>query len=267
MMHNQLDEMFENNRKNGKTIVIPFLPASWPESNSTIDIVNAAVKGGASAIEIGWPFSDPMGDGPVNQRAYDTAIQNGCTGEVVIDLASQIRTTHPHLPIIIMGYFNPLLAYGPERWAKDAQSAGINGLICVDLPPQEALEIAPILTKHSIHTIFLLAPTSTDDRIELVSEYGSGMIYCVSVVGITGARKTLSNELPVFIEQVRTKTDIPLAIGFGISERSHVVEVNEIADAAVVGSAFIQAIAQADRQTIQTATEDFIATLTSGRES
>ena len=110
--------------------------------------------------------------------------------------------------------------------------------------PQEALEIAPILTKHSIHTIFLLAPTSTDDRIELVSEYGSGMIYCVSVVGITGARKTLSNELPVFIEQVRTKTDIPLAIGFGISERSHVVEVNEIADAAVVGSAFIQAIAQ-----------------------
>ncbi len=266
-MRNQLDEMFEDNKTDEKTVVIPFLPASWPERESTVDIVNAAVKGGASAIEIGWPFSDPMGDGPVNQRAYDQAIQNGCTGEVVIDLARQIRTEHPALPIIIMGYFNPLLAYGPERWAKDAESAGINGLICVDLPPQEALEITPILRKRSIHTIFLLAPTSTDDRINLVSEHGSGMIYCVSVVGITGARKTLSDELPKFIERVRKKTDIPLAIGFGISEHSHVVEVNEIADAAVVGSAFIQTISDSDTETIQKTTEGFMTNLTSGRGS
>ena len=263
-MENHLDRMFKELKKNKKTAVIPFLPAGWPELDSTEKIVSAAVRGGATAVELGWAFSDPLGDGPVNQVAYDRAIENGSNGTSILRAAAAIRSNHNHLPIIVMGYANPLLSYGVEKWAADAEAAGVDGLICVDLPPQEAIEISRILKRSNIHPIFLLAPTSTDERISLIAEHGTGMIYCVSVVGITGARRALSSELPDFIKRVKEKTNTPLAVGFGISEPEHVASVGNIAEAAVVGSAFVGAISSAQGNDHESAAEKFISRLVNG---
>lgn len=140
-MENHLDLMFQELKKDNKTAVIPFLPAGWPDLDSTEKIVDAAVRGGANAVELGWAFSDPLGDGPVNQVAYERAIQNGSNGATILQNVSKIRSKHSNLPIIVMGYANTLLSYGVEKWASDAQAVGVDGLICVDLPPQEAMEI------------------------------------------------------------------------------------------------------------------------------
>ena len=263
-MENHLDLMFQELKKDKKTAVIPFLPAGWPELDSTEKIVDAAVRGGANAVELGWAFSDPLGDGPVNQVAYERAIQNGSSGASVLQNVSEIRSKHSNLPIIVMGYANTLLSYGVEKWASDAQAAGVDGLICVDLPPQEAMEISDILKQSNIHPIFLLAPTSTDERIELIAAHGTGMIYCVSVVGITGARRALSAELPEFVKRVKEKTNIPLAVGFGISEAEHIASVGNIAEAAVVGSAFVGAISSAQDNDYESAAETFISILVNG---
>ncbi|MDA0815062.1 MAG: tryptophan synthase subunit alpha [Chloroflexi bacterium] len=244
----RLTSLFAQLREEGGTAVIPFIPAGWPEIDATVEIVEAAVAGGAAAVEIGWPFSDPMGDGPTNQRAYEEAIRNGATGGTVLAAARELRARGVRVPIIVMGYFNPLLSYGISRFVQDAAEAGVDGLIVVDLPPQEAGELEWPARAAGLHMIYLLAPTSTEDRIRLVAEHGSGFIYCVGVVGITGARTVLSDELPEYIARVRRLTDLPLAVGFGVSSREHVRTVGQHADAAVVGSAFVQLVGDAPRE-------------------
>lgn len=244
----RIAEAFAAVRKDGGVPVVPFIPAGWPEIDATVEIVEAAVAGGAAAVEIGWPFSDPMGDGPTNQRAYEQAIRNGATGETVLDAVRTLRARGVRVPLIVMGYFNPLLSYGISRFVQDAVEAGVDGLIVVDLPPQEAGELERPARAAGLHLIYLLAPTSTEDRIRLVAEHGSGFIYCVGVVGITGARSVLSDELPEYLERVRGLTDLPLAIGFGISSREHVETVGRYADAAVVGSAFVQLVGETPRE-------------------
>ena len=235
-------------REAGRAPVVPFIPAGWPEIDATVEIVEAAVAGGAAIVEIGLPFSDPMGDGVTNQRAYEQAIANGATTETVFDAVRQLRARGVSVPLVVMGYFNPLLAYGISRFVQTAVEAGVDGLITVDLPPQEAGELERAAREAGLHMIYLLAPTSTEDRIRLVAEHGSGFIYCVGVVGITGARSVLSDELPEYIARVRALTDLPLAVGFGISSREHVRQVNEYADAAVVGSAFVQLVGETPRE-------------------
>lgn len=234
-------------REGGRTPVIPFIPAGWPEIDATVEIVEAAVAGGAAAVEIGLPFSDPMGDGTVNQRAYEEAIANGSNTETVFAAVRELRARGVSVPLIVMGYFNPLLAYGISRFVQTAVEAGVDGLITVDLPPQEAGELERAAREAGLHLIFLLAPTSTEDRIRLVADHGSGFIYCVGVVGITGARTVLSDELPDYIARVRGLTDLPLAVGFGISTREHVQQVGAFADAAVIGSAFVQLVGETPR--------------------
>ncbi len=241
----RLGELFARTRAEGRPAVIPFLPADWPQFGDTVALVEAAIEGGADAIEIGIPFSDPLGDGPINQRAYDEAIANGCTTDTVFASVRELRSRGVRSPILLMGYCNPLLAYGWERFAQTAADAGVDGLIIVDLPPDEAAELEGPARAAGLHMVFLLAPTSTEDRIRLVAEHGSGFIYCVSVVGITGERRELAADLPDFIARVRAQTDLPLAVGFGISSAEHVRAVGEIADAAVVGSAFVRTIAEA----------------------
>ncbi|MCK9487276.1 MAG: tryptophan synthase subunit alpha [Dehalococcoidia bacterium] len=238
----RIAEMFERTRAEGRPAVVVFVPGGWPEVDATADIVQAALEGGADAVEIGWPFSEPMGDGVVNQKAYEQAIANGCTGETVLDAVRELRSRGVRAPLLVMGYFNPLLSYGISRFVLDAAQAGVDGLITVDLPPHEAGELEGPAREAGIHMIYLLAPTSTDERIRLVGERGSGFVYCVGVVGITGARSVLSDELPEYLGRVRSLTDLPLAVGFGISTREHVRTVGEIADAAVVGSAFVQLV-------------------------
>lgn len=238
----RLASMFAAARAGGRTPVIPFIPAGWPELDATVDILMAALEGGADALELGLPFSDPLGDGPVNQKAYGEAIANGCTSETVFAAVRELRARGVRAPVIILGYFNPLLAYGIGRWVQDAVAAGVDALVVVDLPPQEAGELEGPAKAAGLHLVYLLAPTSTDERIRLVAEHGSGFIYCVSVVGITGVRRELSAELPEFIARVRNLTDLPLAVGFGISAREHVQEAGRLADAVMVGSAFVQLV-------------------------
>ena len=239
---------FAEAREAGRYPVVPFIPAGWPEIDATVEIVEAAVAGGAAIVEIGLPFSDPMGDGVTNQRAYEQAIANGANTETVFDAVRQLRARGVSVPLVVMGYFNPLLAYGISRFVQTAVEAGVDGLITVDLPPQEAGELERAAREAGLHMIYLLAPTSTEDRIRLVAEHGSGFIYCVGVVGITGARSVVSDELPEYIARVRALTDLPLAVGFGISSREHVRQVNEYADAAVVGSAFVQLVGETPRE-------------------
>jgi tryptophan synthase alpha subunit len=244
----RIAQAFAAAREDGRVPVVPFIPVGWPEIDATVEVVEAAVAGGAAAVEIGWPFSDPMGDGPTNQRAYEEAIRNGATGETVLDAVRTLRARGVRVPLIVMGYFNPLLTYGISRFVQDAVEAGVDGLIVVDLPPQEAGELERPARAAGLHLVYLLAPTSTEDRIQLVAEHGSGFIYCVGVVGITGARSVLSDELPEYLARVRGLTDLPLAVGFGISSREHVETVGQYADAAVVGSAFVALVGETPRE-------------------
>ncbi|RLT38287.1 MAG: tryptophan synthase subunit alpha [Chloroflexi bacterium] len=244
-MSDRLSEMFARTRAEGRPAVIGFVPAGWPDLDDTVGLVEAAFEGGADAMEIGLPFSDPLGDGVVNQLAYEQAIKNGCTTDTVFAAVAELRARGVRAPILVMGYSNPVLAYGMSRFVQAAASAGVDGFIIVDLPPQEAAELEVPAREAGLHMVYLLAPTSTEERIRLVAERGSGFIYCVSVVGITGERRELSTELPEFIARVRAQTDTPLAVGFGISAREHVQSVGTLADAAVVGSAFVRTIAEA----------------------
>ena len=241
----RLAEMFARTRAEGRPALIPFVPAGWPELDDTVRIVEAALAGGADAMEIGMPFSDPLGDGPVNQQAYEEAIRGGCNTDTVFAAVAELRARGVRAPLLVMGYFNPVLAYGVGRFVEAAVRAGVDGLIIVDLPPQEAAELEVPARAAGLHMIYLLAPTSTEERIKLVVEHASGFIYCAGVVGVTGARSELSAELPAFIARVRAHTDLPLAVGFGISAREHVEAVGTLADAAVVGSAFVRTVAEA----------------------
>ena len=246
----RLGAMFAATSAAGRPAVIAFVPAGWPERDATVAIVRAAVEGGADAVELGMPFSDPLADGVTNQRAYEQAIENGFTLELLLDAVREARAGGVGVPLLLMGYSNPLFAYGASKFVQDAADAGLDGLILVDLPPEEAAEIEPPARAAGLHMVYLLAPTSTDERIALVATHGSGFIYCVSVTGVTGARSTLPAELPAFLARVRAVTDLPLAVGFGISAREHVEQVGRLADAAIIGSAFVNAIesAPADRR-------------------
>ena len=246
-MGDRLAEMFARTHAEGRPAVIPFVPGGWPEPDATLEIVLAAVEGGADAMEIGIPFSDPIGDGVTNQVAYQQALEQGVTPPAILDAVRAIRAAGIRVPLLLMGYCNPLLAYGLDRFVHDAAEAGVDGLIVVDLPPDEAGELEPLVRAAGMHMVYLLAPTSDRDRILEVARHASGFIYCVSVTGVTGARSELSDELPAFLARVRRQTDVPLAIGFGISTREHVEAVGKLADAAVIGSAFVRAVASAPR--------------------
>ncbi len=241
----RLEAMFARTRAERRPALIIFTPCGFPERDATVEVVKAAVDGGADAIEIGFPFSDPLGDGPTNQRAYDSALRDGFVPSELWRVVRRLRSDGVSVPLLIMGYFNPLFAYGVSKFVQEAASVGVDGLIVVDLPPEEASELERPARAAGLHVVYLLAPTSTDERIELVAAHGSGFIYCVSVTGVTGARTELSEEAPGFLARVRRRTNLPLALGFGISAREHVLEAGRIADAVVVGSAFVDTVASA----------------------
>lgn len=244
-MTDRIAEMFARTRAQGRPAVIVFAPAGWPEIDATVEIVEAALAGGADAFELGMPFSDPLADGVTNQAAYQQALAQGTTPRTVLEAAAALRARGVRAPLLIMGYFNPLLAYGVGRFARDAVDAGVDGLIVVDLPPGEAAELEGPARAAGLHLVYLLAPTSTGARIRAVAEHAGGFIYCVSVTGVTGARQELPEELTEFLGRVRAVTDLPLAVGFGISTRRHVEAVGAVADGVVIGSAFVRTIADA----------------------
>jgi tryptophan synthase alpha chain len=261
-MTDRIGTMFAQTRAEGRPALITFVPGGWPEPDATLEIARAAVAGGADALEIGFPFSDPLADGVTNQLAYGEALAQGVTVATILDAIRAIRADGIGVPLLLMGYANPLLALGAGRFVEEAAAAGIDGLVIVDLPPEESGELSQLARAAGLHMVYLLAPTSTRERIAAVVKQASGFIYCVSVTGVTGARSTVSDELPAFLGRVREQTDLPLAVGFGISTREHVDAVGHVADAVIVGSAFVQVVAAVPKAERAQAVREFVEGLT-----
>jgi len=239
--------MFARTRAEGRPALMPFVPAGWPEADATAEIIEAAIAGGADAIELGLPFSDPLADGATNQQAYHEALLQGVNASTVLATVRDLRARGIEIPIIMMGYINPLLSYGGDAFVRDAVAAGVDGLIVVDMPPNEAPEVEGPARAAGLPVIYLVAPTSTEARLQVVAEHAGGFVYCVSLAGVTGARQEMAVGLAEFLARVRRHTDLPLAVGFGISEPEHVREVGNIADGAIVGSAFVNLVRDAPR--------------------
>lgn len=242
-----ISECFARLRAERRTGLIAFVTAGYPERDATPAIVRALVEGGADMIELGVPFSDPLAEGPVIQASSQAALQAGVTPAACLDIVNDIRHKEIAAPIVLMGYYNPLLAYGVPRFVRDAASAGVDGLIVVDLPPEEAGDLRDACAGAGLALIALAAPTSSEERLALVGRSAMGFVYCVSVRGVTGARDELPAELPEFVARVRRHTGLPVAVGFGVSRREHVQAVGRVAEAAVIGSAIVRLLAETPR--------------------
>ena len=234
---------FASIKSEGRPGLVVFVTVGHPYREAALEVVPRLVAAGADAIELGVPFSDPIGEGPVIQQSSYAALQNGITLRDCLDTATGLRPRVGDTPLILMGYYNTFLTYGLERCAADCAAATVDGLIIVDLPGSEAHALAAQLAPYGVHLIPLLAPTSADASIALSVNIGGGFVYCTSVTGTTGARSEVSERGLNLVDRVRQHTDLPIAIGFGISRREHVLEVGQRADAAVVGSALVNALA------------------------
>lgn len=266
-MTNRIGAAFAAARSSGRIALVPYLTVGYPELDSTPDLVEALVAGGADALELGLPFSDPLADGVSIQRSTFRALQNGVTPRFVLQAARQIRERGVVIPLIVMTYYNPVLAYGQDAFVRDAVSAGIDGLIAVDVPPDEAEELAARCRDEGCDFIPLLAPTSSDERITLAVREASGFVYCVSVNGVTGARAALPEELGMFLQRVRSHTDLPIGVGFGISRPEHVEALRGNADAAIVGSALVEVIEQSPRGEVGASVQEYVEVLTGRKKA
>jgi tryptophan synthase alpha chain len=222
------------------------------------------VRGGADLIELGVPFSDPIADGPVIQRGGERALKAGTTLATVLDIARQIRTSS-EVPLLLFTYLNPVLRYGLGRLAAEAAASGIDGCLLTDASVEEAEAYVDAMHRHGLDTVFLAAPTSTERRLKLVAKYSTGFVYLVSRAGVTGVQDSLSASVTPLVRAIRTVTDLPLAVGFGISTPAHVGEVGRMVEAVVVGSAFVRLIERyADSPALETQLESFTRELKSG---
>ena len=242
----RIAETFAALRARRRTGLVAFLTVGYPSVEETLRLVPALIEGGADVIELGVPFSDPLAEGPTIQRSSHHALERGVTPAVCLDVVAGLRAQGVEAPIVLMGYYNPLLSYGLEEFCRDAAAAGADGIIAVDLPPEESHPLRDACRQHGLDLVYLLAPTSTDARIELVAGLAAGFVYCVSVTGVTGAREELPAGLSAFVNRVRARTPLPVAVGFGISKPKHFRAVARIADAAVIGSAIIDEIDRSD---------------------
>ena len=218
----RIESAFARLKREGRRGLIPFITAGDPDLEITGELLVELARVGATAIELGVPFSDPMADGPVIQRASERALRHGFGLREVLEVVERAREKMPDVPVVLFSYFNPLLQYGLERLSREAASAGVDGVLVTDLVPEEAEEFSKLLRAHELDMIFLVAPTSTDARLRLVAERASGFIYAVSRAGVTGARADVSREAERLVERVRKFSDLPVAVGFGISTASQV---------------------------------------------
>ena len=225
----------------GELGIVAYITAGDPSLDASEKIVLAAAEAGADVIELGVPFSDPLADGPTIQRASERALRSGTTLAGVIHLVSRLRL-HSQIPLVLFSYYNPILQMGLEKFAAAAASAGADGVLATDLTPEEAADYRRILQAHHLDTIFLGAPTSPDSRLKIISEATTGFLYLISRTGVTGERDSLPEELPALVRRARSFTNLPIAVGFGISLPTHVTVLGGIADAAVVGSALMAEI-------------------------
>jgi tryptophan synthase alpha chain len=237
----RISDTFQALKRDGRRGFIPFITAGDPDLESTRDLVIELARVGATLIELGVPFTDPMADGPVIQRASERALQHGFGLAEILDLVRDVRK-QTSVPIILFSYFNPLLQFGLEKLVREAEHAEVDGILVTDLTPEEAGRFSAMLHAHEIDLIFLVAPTSTDERLKMIAERASGFIYAVSRAGVTGAREDVSAAAEKLVNRVRAVSNLPVAVGFGISTPAQVRDVWRYADAAVVGSAIVKMI-------------------------
>jgi len=230
----------------GRKALIPYLMAGFPEPSQTLALMHALVQGGADIIELGVPFSDPMADGPVIQKAGEAALRHGVGMGEVLAMVRQFRQTDSATPIVLMGYANPVESYnlqhGVNSFVQDAAAAGVDGVLIVDYPPEECVEFAASLRAHHMDLIFLLAPTSTELRMRQVAEVASGYVYYVSLKGVTGSGALNTDEVEAMLPRIRQHVHIPVGVGFGIRDAATARTIGQVADAVVIGSKLIQLV-------------------------
>jgi len=243
---NRIDEKFSALKSRGRTALITFITAGDPDLETTAKILRVLERSGADLVELGVPFSDPMADGPTIQRASERALQKGASLPRILRMVREFRRDS-EIPLILFGYYNPFFRYGLKRFTREASRAGVDGILCVDLPPEESGELKRWTDTRGLDTIFLLAPTSDAGRIRLVARQGGGFVYYVSVTGVTGARRRFEDHLHAQVARVRRYTSLPVGVGFGISTPEQAAWIASFADAAVVGSALIEVMEKADQ--------------------
>ncbi len=245
----RITERFKQLRSRGETGLVTYIMAGDPDLETTRKLVLELERAGADVLELGVPFTDPLADGPSIQAANERALASGTTLDQILDLVRSLRQ-ETQIPILLMTYYNPIFRAGQEKVACEAVAAGVDGMLITDLPPEEADEWKATAGAAGLDTIFLLAPTSTGERIRIGAKAASGFVYCVSRTGVTGARAELPEDLHELLDRIREQTDQPIAVGFGVSTPEHVRQIGQWCDAAVVGSALVNRIAAEGRDSV-----------------
>ena len=262
---NRIDKKFQELRHQDTSAFMPYLCAGDPTPELTAKLLLTLETAGADLIELGVPFSDPIADGPTVQRASERALAHSISLQQILEIVKNLRP-QTEIPIAVMSYYNPIFRMGEEAFCKAAQVAGVDGVIVPDLPPEQAQPLLEVAPHYNIATIFLVAPTSPPERMQLIASVSTGFIYCVSVTGVTGARATLSDEIAPMITELRKHTDKPVSVGFGVSTSEQAKQVADIADGVIVGSAIINVIEENidEEAKLLTAVKQFASDLASG---
>jgi tryptophan synthase alpha chain len=246
----------------GRKALIPYVTAGYPFADVTPELMHSMVDAGADIIELGVPFSDPSADGPVIQKAGDKALAFGIGTVQVLEMVRQFRQTNPHTPVVLMGYANPVerydLKHGADSFIRDASAAGVDGVLVVDYPPEECVEFAAKLRAHQMDLIFLLAPTSTDARMQQVAQVASGYVYYVSLKGVTGSGALDTDAVEAMLPRIRQHVHIPVGVGFGIRDAATAQTIGRVADAVVIGSKIIQLIENEPRDQVSPVAAEFL---------
>lgn len=251
---------FARARRQRRAALMPYFTLGYPDRDLSLAIVEA-IAPYSDLLELGVPFSDPLADGPTIQRSTQVSLEQGMTTAGCLELLRELRQRGVHTPAMLMGYYNPILAYGQERYVRDAQAAGADGFIVPDLPPEEGEDLAYLAEEAGLALIYFLAPTSNPERAANVVRRARGFIYLVSLTGVTGARQAVRDDLADFVNRVRAQTTVPLAVGFGISTPEQAAQVGRLADGVIVGSALINAVDAVENEKKPAAAAEFVKTL------
>lgn len=239
----RIASVFRTHAERHQPVIVPYITPEFPHVGTTIPLILTLERCAAAMIEIGIPFSDPLADGPTIQRSSEIAIRNGATLQRVLELVKEARVK-TQIPIILMGYVNPIMSYGFAAFCADAAAAGVDGIIVPDLPPEESTEFRQECSRHGLSVVFLIAPTSSDERIRYIDSLSTEFSYCVSVTGVTGARSSFGGSFDGFLTRVKQNTTKPFVVGFGIKAKAQVDLISSVANGVVIGSALLQAMEQ-----------------------
>jgi len=258
----RIDSTLSTLKAQGRKALIPYVTAGFPQAKTTVPLMHAMAEAGADIIELGVPFSDPSADGPVIQKAGDKALALGIGLTQVLAMVQEFRQTNTHTPVVLMGYANPVERYdqkhGADRFIQDASAAGVDGILVVDYPPEECVEFAAKLRAHNMDLIFLLAPTSTDERMAQVAQVASGYVYYVSLKGVTGSGALDIDAVEAMLPRIRQHVNVPVGVGFGIRDAQTAKAISRVADAVVIGTQLIQLIDAAPPEQVHAVASDFL---------